>query len=246
MAALLAIGLGPVLAGASADGTVTLPGGPLNVSVGSLGECQSSYPNVGVNFFPPGGTLGDCGFFLAFPASKPNPKPLEGESKEGTVYGFQGAAGPGVPNDGAGGMEYTAIEQGPATGSGTAAAPYTEVTTFKVTGSDGKDYALVTVTTTYINGEPQFTSSFDVENVTGTSATSVLNPASSATLYFRAIYAGDLFVANDDHGTGVFLGGPPRFIGGSEPSHRHARGLHRRLSGMEPLARGLLGWPGAV
>ena len=42
-AALLAIGFGPTVAGASADGTVTLPGSPLIVSVGSLGECQSSY-----------------------------------------------------------------------------------------------------------------------------------------------------------------------------------------------------------
>ncbi len=213
MAALLAIGLGPVVAGASADGTVTLPGSPLNVSVGSLGECQSSYPNVGVNFFPPGGTLGDCGFFLAFPKTPAGqPKALQG-----TVYGFQGAAGPHVPFDGEGGMEYTAIEQEPVTGSGTTGDPYSEVTKFKVSDSEtNEDYALVTVTTTYVNGEPQFTSSYDVQNITGTTVTpEAAKPA--ATLYFHAIEAGDLFVANDDHGTGVFLGGPPRFVGGQNP-----------------------------
>jgi len=62
--------------------------------------------------------------------------------------------------------------------------------------------ALVTETTTYVNGEPQFTSTYDVKNT------------SSSTIYFRAIYAGDLYVNGNDHGTGVFLDGPPRFIGG--------------------------------
>ena len=201
---LLALaGLSIGAAGASADGSVTLPGGPLAVSVGSLGECQSSYPNVGVNFYPPSGTVGDCGFFLAFPITG-NPSGVLNEAK-GTVYGFQGSAGPHVPLDEQGGQEYTAIEQGAPTGAGTAASPYTEVTKFKVTAPDKKDYAVITVTTTYVNGAPQFTSTYSVQNV------------STSTLYFHAIVAGDLFVANDDHGTGVFGGVPPRFIGGQNP-----------------------------
>jgi hypothetical protein len=213
LAALLAIGFGPTAASAGADGTVTLPGSPLVVSVGSLGECQSSYPNVGVNFFPPEGTLGDCGFFLAFPSSPVGqPKPLQSK-----IYGFEGSAGP-IITGATGGALYTAISQAPATGSGTAGDPYTEVTTFKVTDSGtSEDYALITVTTTYVNGEAQFTSTYDVQNITGTSPTSVLKPAPSATLYFHAIAAGDLYVANDDHGTGVVLGGPPRFVGGQNP-----------------------------
>lgn len=40
--AIAVVGLGVLAASASADGSVTLPGGPLEVSVGSLGECQSS------------------------------------------------------------------------------------------------------------------------------------------------------------------------------------------------------------
>jgi len=192
-------------ASALADGTVTLGGGPLIVSVGSLGECQSSYPNVGVNFYPPGGTLGDCGFFLAFPVAG-NPKALQGEEgKGGTVFGFTGSAGPSIPFDGKGGISYTPVgEQGPVTGSGTSASPYSEITQFKVS-NEGKDFALVTVTTTYINGEVQFTSSYKVQNITS---------APEVPLFFHAIEAGDLYVSNDDHGTGVFLGGPPRFIGG--------------------------------
>lgn len=161
------LSLGVFASGASADGSVTLPGGPLQVSVGSLGECQSSYANVGTNYFPPEGTVGDCGFFLAFPSASANPTPLQGGG-QGTVFGFQGSAGPHVPSDGKGGQEYTAIEQGPVTGSGTSASPYTEVTTYKVS-YESKDYALITATTTYVNGEAQFTSSYAVENVTGQS-----------------------------------------------------------------------------
>jgi hypothetical protein len=215
-ACLAAIGL--LSAGAvnaSADGTKTLPGGPLIVSVGSLGECQSSYANVtGANFYPPSDTLGDCGFFLAFPPALGNPAALEQAGKTGSLFGYEGSgssAGPfvtGVP----GGTLYTAILQGEPTGSGTAADPYKEITTFKAS-IEGKDYALITVTTTYVNGAADFTSAYDVQNVTGETI-SGLTTAPAATLHFHAIEAGDLYVANSDAGTGIFLGGPPRFIGG--------------------------------
>ena len=193
--------LGAGAANASADGSVTLPGAPLEVSVGSLGECQSSYPNVGNNFYPPGAPPGDCGFFLAFPSAGAG-QPTDVQEK---VFGFEGAAGPHIAGS-EGGILFTAIEQQPATGSGTTADPYTEVTKYKAT-VESKDYALITDTTTYVNGDPQFTSTYTVQNVTV-----------SEKLYFHAIVAGDLFVANDDHGTGVFLGGPPRFIGGQNPN----------------------------
>jgi hypothetical protein len=208
--AVAVLSLGVFAAGASADGSVTLPGSPLTVSVGSLGECQSSYPNVGVNFFPPEGTVGDCGFFLAFPKT-PAGQPT---ALQNTVYGFQGAAGPHITSA-AGGAEYTFVEQGQATGGGTAADPFSDVTKYKVRDvGTSKDFALITDKTTYVNNEPQFTSTYTVENITGTGG----ETAPSATLYFHAIYAGDLFVANDDHGTGVFLPGPPRFIGGQNPN----------------------------
>jgi hypothetical protein len=187
-------------ASASAAGTVTLPGAPLIVSVGAEGQCQSNYLNAGNNFFPGTGTLGDCGFFLGFPESG-NPTALQK-----TVYGFDGLAGPGL-----GSTEYTEVSPGSPTGSGTLADPYKLVTVFKVTDAESKlDYALITETTTYVNGEPQFTSSFDVQNVTGTGGST----APSAPLKFHAIYAGDLFTDNSDFGTGVFLAGPPRFVGG--------------------------------
>jgi len=200
VAALALAGLGVAAASAMGDGSVTLPGSPLNVSVGSLGECQSSYPNVGTNFYPPDSTVGDCGFFLAFPKDGTG-QPAELKEK---VFGFEGAAGPRIPTDGEGGVEYTFVEQqATPSGSGTAGDPYSDFTKFKASFG-GTDYALITDTTTYVSGAPEFTSTYTVENV------------SPSKLYFHAIIAGDLFVANDDQGTGVF-GGPPKFIGGQNP-----------------------------
>jgi hypothetical protein len=164
-----------------------------------LGQCQSNYPGHGNNFYPEGNTLGDCGFFLAFPtAGSGQPKELQK-----TTWGFTGNAGPRLPLDGEGGNEYTPVSQSAVSGSGTTASPYTQTTVFKVS-SGGHDYAVITETTTYVSGEPQFISTFNVKNVT--------SPATK--IYFRAIYAGDLFVNGNDYGSGVFLAGPPKFIGG--------------------------------
>jgi hypothetical protein len=212
IAALAVSGLGAIVASASGDGTVTLPGSPLVVSVGSLGECESNYPNVGNNFYPSSGTLGDCGFFLGFPAGVGNPAALEQTSKTGSVFGFTGSAGPDI-TDANGGVLYTAILQGPTTGSGTTAEPYSEITTLKAS-IEAKDYALITVTTTYVNGAADFTSTYDVENVTGQTIPGLTPAPTASPLHFHAIAAGNLYVSDDDHGTGVFLGGPPRFIGG--------------------------------
>lgn len=211
VAALALAALGAGSANALADGTESINGSPLIVSIGSLGECQSNYLNAGNNFFPSTGTLGDCGFFLAFPEGAENPKALKK-----TVYGFTGTAGPGITMA-EGGTLYTAISQAKVTGSGTSADPYTQVTKFAVVDPESKKaFAIVTETTTYINGQPQFTSTYVVENVTGKGkiAGTELEAATSAPIRFHAIYAGDLYTNNNDYGTGVFLGGPPRFIGG--------------------------------
>jgi hypothetical protein len=193
--------------GALADGTVTLPGGPLIVSQGTLGECQSSYANVGTNYFPPGGTEGDCGFFLAFPSAGTN----QPNNLKERVFGFEGSAGPHIETA-TGGVLYTFLEQGTATGAGTVGDPYSVFTKY-LAQYEGLNYALITDVTSYVSGEPQFTTTYTVENVTGKAG-----GAPSAPLYYHAIVAGDLFVANDDHGTGVFLGGPPKFIGGQNPN----------------------------
>jgi hypothetical protein len=193
------LGVCATSAGAEETGAKTFPGTPLTVSVGSLGQCQSSYQNSGNNFYSPFSQAGDCGFFLAFPtAGKGQPVALQG-----TTWGFQGSAGPRLNNPTEGSDEYTPVSQSPVSGAGTAVSPYTQTTIFKVSSS-GNDYALITETTTYVNGEPQFTSTYVVKNIT----------APATTLYFRGIYAGDLYVNGNDQGTGVFLAGPPTFIGG--------------------------------
>ena len=188
---------------ATADEAVTFPGGPLTVYVGERGECQSSYViagRVAGNYFPGGepfefSPVGDCGFFLAFPeGGAGQPTALQGQT-----YGFEGHAGP------RGLAEYTPVSQSAVTGSGTTSDPYAQVTKFAVE-SERETFALVTETTTYVSGAPQFTSSYDVQNT------------SASNLYFRAMYAGDLYVNGDDFGVGVYLAGPPRFIGGQNTS----------------------------
>ena len=183
-------------AGAEEGGAVSMPGSPLTVSVGPLGQCQSSYANSGNNFFPPLGNTGDCGFFLAFPtAGNSQPNALQGKT-----WGFEGDAGPSLHADEAG-EDYAPVSQSEVSGSGSSADPYTQTTVFQVS-SGGKTYAVITETTTYVNGEPQFSSTYVVKNV------------ASSKIYFRAIYAGDLYVNGEDVGAGVFLGGPPSLIGG--------------------------------
>jgi hypothetical protein len=184
--------------------SVMISGSPLSVYIGARGQCQSSYLINGLvdgNFFPGGepytfSPVADCGFFLAFPkAGAGQPTALQE-----TTFGFHGNAGP------TGLSQYQIVSQSPVSGSGTEASPFTETTVFKVVDSAKAEDALVTETTTYVNGAPQFTSTYNVKNTT------------SNKIYFRAIYAGDLFVNGDDHGTGVFLDGPPRFIGGQNAS----------------------------
>jgi hypothetical protein len=187
---------------ASSDVTaVSLGGDPMTVYIGPRGECQSSYTINGLvegNLFPGGDpyvfrAIGDCGFFLAFPKGGSGQPPL----LEGKTFGFEGNA-PAVDFS----SIYEPIDQSPVSGDGSAGNPYVQSTTFAVVDSGHKEAARVTETTSYTSGAPQFTSTYAVKNT------------SSGKLYFRAIYAADLFVNGDDHGVGVFLDGSPRFIGG--------------------------------
>jgi len=180
---------------------VTLPGEPLRVSVGPLGQCQSSYAGLGNDFYPPEGLLGDCGLFLAFPSAG-NPAPLHQR-----VFGFSGIRGPGLS------AHYTPVGQRSPTGTGTSSDPHRQVTVFKI-GEGGEDYALIEETTSYVDGAAQFSSTYDVENVTGSGGGTLgLNPAPATSLRFQAIYAGDLLAAGEALGAGALLAGPPRLVG---------------------------------
>jgi hypothetical protein len=205
-APLLLLALASASSSPAADAAqpITLPGTPLSVSIGPLGQCQSSNPGLGNDFYPPAGTLGDCGFFLGFPESD-NPPFLAKR-----VFGFEGTRGPELA------AQYAPVSQGTVTGSGSTSDPYTLVTTYSVsdpTKTKEGDYALVRQTTTYVNGQGQFTSTFDVENVTGQAPFSGLSPAPATPLRFHAIYAGDLAIGGGTFATGLLLAGPPRLVG---------------------------------
>jgi hypothetical protein len=202
--ALLVLLAGPGCAlTARAGAVVTLPGAPLSVSIGPVGQCQSSYAGAAGDFFPADGTVGDCGFFLAFPKGG-NPAAVREQT-----FGFVAAGGSLL-----GSAQYAPVSAGPVTGAGSPSDPYSQVTAFKVTDAESKlDYALITETTTYVSGDPQFRSSFDVQNVTGQIAPGLRPDPLAATLKFHAIYAGDLSTNASDFASGVFLAGPPRFVG---------------------------------
>ena len=94
-AALAAVS-GAFAVSASAEEVATpFPGSPLTVDIGPLGQCQSSYPAFGGNFYFPESPLGDCGFFLAFPRPRPH--------RRGGIEKRPGALrrrGPHMPGDG--------------------------------------------------------------------------------------------------------------------------------------------------
>jgi hypothetical protein len=190
-----------------------LSGSPLTVHVGDRGQLQAfraGSPN-GI-FYRPTSIIGDAGFFLAFPTGAGNPAALEGD-----VFGFQGNAGPDVGGSGSL-VEYTPGTQQATTGSGTAADPLTQVTTYSAGG------VTVTQTTTYVNGAQSFLVRWNVHNGSGT------------TVRFKALAAADFFFEGDDAGTGIFTAGPPRFIGGTNADTGNSGGFE------EVLGAGLLPW----
>src|ERR1700730_15206878 len=139
-AAATVITLGSFTASASAvEGAVTFPGGPLTVSIGPLGQCQSSYPNHGNNYYPGTGNVGDCGLFLAFPTAGNPAKGVGKRGLQGQTYGFNGSAlgGVGVGSETLDIFE-AAAPQSPVTGAGSAAEPYTQTTRYNVVDAESK------------------------------------------------------------------------------------------------------------
>ncbi len=184
LAALLIAALSlATAASALADTAVPLGGSPLNVYVGERGQLQAVRTDTGSGiFYRSTDTVGDAGFFIAL-----NPGQVGGK-----VFGFEGNAGPD-------GLEkYEPVTQSPVSGSGSAADPLKQVTTYEV------ESALeITQTTTFVNGSQEFRVHWDVHNTT------------VAAVKFKALAAADFFFEGDDAGTGIFTAGPPRFIGGT-------------------------------
>jgi hypothetical protein len=243
LTALAAVVLGAFTTNAGAAAPIKFGGSPLTVYVNEVGRCQSSYPSFGGNYYPgflsslEEGGLADCGFFIATPngptgGKNPQPEQLQGPESLGTklgrVFGFNGVAGPSGFNEPSTGKEssrllYKAVKNEGPTGSGTSADPFKVVTVYTAE-VEGTPYFEVTQTTEYVSGNPYFTVNFAVKNV------------SKSTVYYRAIYAGDLFVNGSDVGTGVFLAGPPRFVGGQNQTSGVLGGFQEELHAFDGSA----------
>jgi hypothetical protein len=181
-ATIAVIGLCTAGASAASAAPIALGGSPLNVFVDSRGQLQAfkAGSSTGI-YYPSGSQTGDAGFFLA---------ELDGTP---TVNGFDGAAGP----DGL--ALYNPTNASPVTGSGTAADPIKQVTSYTTAGTTVD----ITQTTTYVNGSQEFRVRWDVHNMGGAAA------------HFKAIAAADFFFDGSDRGTGIYTQGPPQFVGGT-------------------------------
>jgi hypothetical protein len=204
-AAMIAV-IGLCAAGAavaSAADPVPLGGTPMNVYVGERGQLQAFRAGVpdGI-YYRPTSTTGDAGFFLAVPGAP------------GTVYGFDGGAGPHGTTD------YTLVSAGPVTGAGTAVAPLTQDTVYRTAPAG----LLVTQTTSYVNGSQFFTVRWVVKNTDMGAA------------HFKAFAAADFFFDGSDKGTGIYTQGPPQFIGGTNADTGNSGGF-AEVPGTTPWSR---------
>jgi len=209
LATLFALALSAALAGPALAVPVAIPGAPLTVYVDELGQLQAKRDSQERNiFYRSTSTTGDAGFFLAFPDAAP-------AELTGKVYGFQGNAGPGGLED------YEAGTQSGVTGSGSAADPLKQITTYAVS-PEAVHFAEVTQTTTYVNGAQQFGVRWDVKNTSP-------NP-----LKLKALAAADFYFDGSDRGTGIFTEGPPRFIGGTNADTGNSGGFAEVTGGTSP------------
>jgi hypothetical protein len=216
----LAFGASSALANDGFAPTI-IPGSPLTVYIGDQGQMQALVAGDTKNiFYPYFDNVGNAGFFLAFPSTT-TPAPPAGVADQ--VVGFtNGATGPSVD------LEYQPRSVGPVTGNGSAAAPYAQVTTYGVNPTpsfdtppaESTDIALVTQTTTYVNGNLTFDTVWTVKNLSTTTA-----------LPFKALTAADFFFEGSDRGTGIFTQGPPRFIGGTNVDTGRSGGFIEALTG---------------
>jgi hypothetical protein len=196
--AVLALSAG-LVPGALADHdeVTTITGSPLTVHVGYRGQLQAFRAGdpTGI-FYNPTDQVGDAGFFLAFPAGIPG-------SATPAVYGFDGRAGPDAPPV----VPYTPTSRDAPTGVGTAASPRSQVTRYTAGPLQ------IAQTTTYVNGTSQFRIRWLVHNSAG------------VPVRFKALAAADFYFDGSDRGTGIYVNGPPRFIGGTNADSGNSGGF---------------------
>ena len=164
---------------------VLIDGAPLNVHVGSTGALQARFDGqTAGEFFSPGSNEANAGLRLG----------VDIQDQPGAFHVFNGGFSP--------------VSQDPVTGSGTAADPFSQVTTFSAESSpaqasESPQTIFIRQTTTYVNGSNGFGLRWELTNPQGVAPTTL-----------RAFLYADLFVAGSDSGVGFLEAGPPRVVGG--------------------------------
>lgn len=118
--------------------------------------------------------------------------------------------------------DVTPISNGPVTGNWTPNSPAQVETVYDVGPANASPLARVTQTTLYVGFARHFNVIWEVQNLSG------------APLQFIAGTAADLYINGDDYGTGVFIDGPNRFVGGTNASSRKVGGVREVTLSRKP------------
>jgi hypothetical protein len=196
-ALLIAFGL-PAPASAA---TVEITGNPLTIWIGDNGSLQEQVSgNQDYSFYPRDQKVSNAGFALALPSAGQAGVYATLTAGGGKVWGWT----PGAPSSGPSfnGGNFSPVSQDLVQGSGTSGDPWTQLTKYDVVVAT-VHFLQVEQTTSYVNGSSTFVVDYRVKNL------------QADAVKFRALVGADLFLNNNDCGTGVFKAGPPRFVGGS-------------------------------
>jgi len=131
--AALAAGALALAPGYASAASTTINGNPFTITAEDVSNIQARLAGSSANvFFPPDSFPGASGLFVGFPADT-GTNPSGGPAiAGGTVYGT--ATVPAGPRP----TPFTSGTQSAVSGSGTPTSPLSQVTTYKVTGADGK------------------------------------------------------------------------------------------------------------
>jgi hypothetical protein len=115
------------------------------------------------------------------------------------------------------------VSNGPVTGNGTPSSPFQNVTVMDAQAS-GVDIFRIRQTVLYTPYEQKFRVVWDITNV----------DSSMRTVPFIWGTSADLYIDASDFGTGVFIDGPNRFVGGTNDISRTTGGIQEVTSSLLP------------
>jgi hypothetical protein len=151
---------------------------------------------------------------------------------QGMFYGFdQGPASEynhlrlkgAAPLDAVFTNSFEQVSNGPVTGNGTPASPFQNVTVLDAQVG-GADVLRIEQTVLYVPFQQKFRVVWDITNV----------DAAMRTIPFIWGTSADLYIDGSDLGTGVFIDGPNRFVGGTNSVSRTTGGLQEVTSSLLP------------